>query len=126
MELGKAGYTAQIGFYLKNNEFEKAYDLSKEFVSKFPDEMVPHFLLSQSAFERRLYDEAIGEGSRAFNKSVSDDDMLACAILTGSAYYMTGRYAEGIKLLKSMELKKTNQSLESLLFILSIAIRDGK
>ncbi len=126
MELGKAGCVAQIDFYLKNKEYDKAHGLAGEFVSRFPDEMVSHFLLSRSAFELGLYAEAVNEGSRALNKAVSDKDMLACAVLTGSAYYMSGRYQEGIKLMHFMEQKKTSEDLERLFILLALAIKDGK
>jgi tetratricopeptide (TPR) repeat protein len=126
MELGRAGCISQIDLYLKNKEYLKAYELAKDFTARFPDEMVSHFLLARSAFELGRYDEAVAEGSRAFNKAGSDNDMLSCAILTGSAYYMCGRFEEGIRLLRFMEKKKTNAGLESLLVILSLAARNGK
>ncbi len=126
MELGRAGCIAQIDLYLRNRESQKAYDLARDFVSRFPDEMVSHFLLARSAFELAKYDEAVNEGSRAFNKAASDNDMLSCAILVGSSYYMCGRFEEGLKLLRFMEKRKTSENLETMLFILSLAARNGR
>ncbi len=126
MELHKSGYTSQIAAYLRNKNYEKAYTFSKEFVQKFPNEMVAHYLLSQSAFWVKKYGEAALEGSRAFNKSDSRDDMLACAVITASAYYELKEYEKGHKLLEVMARRKTNESLESLFFLFSIARNDGR
>ena len=126
MDFGKPGYTAQVATYLKNQEYGKAYDLGKTFVQAFPDDVVAHFLLAESAFWSGKYEEAAFEGSKAFNKSSNDEDMLACAIITSSAYYELGKYAEGYKLLKMVEPRKKSEELEKLLFIFSLEMNDDK
>ena len=126
MELHKSGYISQIAMYIRNKSYEKAYGLAKEFIEKFPDEMTAHFFLSESAFWLRKYEEAILEGSKAFNKSATHEDMLASAIITGSAYYELKQYAKGFDLLKLMERRKTNESLERLLFLFSMALDDQR
>ncbi len=126
MELRKSGYIVQSAAYLRNKDYEKAYNLAKEFAAKFPDEVVAHYFLSASAFWLKKYDEAILEGSRAFNKSTSDDDMLRCTIITASAYYELKKYEKGFQLLEIMEKRKTNENLERLLFLFSMARNNGK
>ena len=124
MEFTKQGYIAQISVFLKQEDSEKAYKLSKEFVNKFPNDVITHFLLCQSAYVVRKFDEAALQGRMAFNKSSSYDDMLACTILTASAYYENGKIVEGWEMLKFMERRKTNENLEKLLFIYSLAVKN--
>jgi len=124
MELHRSGYIAQIAAYIRNKSYEKAYEMAKEFAEKFPDEMIAHFFLSESAFWLSKYEEAALEGSKAFNKSATNEDMLASAIITGSAYYELQQYAKGFGLLKLMERRRTNESLERLLFLFSMALND--
>lgn len=126
MELHKSGYISQICAYLQNADHENAYALSKDFSQAFPDDLESRYLLAESAFWAGRYDEAVIEGSRAFNQSSSKEDMLACTIITASAYYELKQYEKGISLLKTMENRGSNEDIERLRFIFSIAIGDGK
>jgi tetratricopeptide (TPR) repeat protein len=126
MDFSKSGFSAQIAAYLRNKDFQKAYNLSKEFVGKFPNEVISHYLLSESAFWFGRYEEAAMEGRRAYNKSVSDDDMLVSAIVAGSAYFELKQYAKGLEFLKHVESRKTSENLERLLFMFSMAVNDDK
>jgi len=124
MELGKNGYAAQIAAYLKNEAYAKAYELATEFVQKFPDDMIAHFLLAEAAFWSGKYDEAALEGSKAFNKCSTDDDLLTCSIITGSSYFELKKYEEGYHLLRLMAKRKTNEELEKLLFVFSLELNN--
>jgi tetratricopeptide (TPR) repeat protein len=109
MEFTKKGYIAQIAAYLKQKDYEKAYNLAKELVDKFPNEVATHFILSQAAFWVGKYDESAKQGRIAFNKSTSVDDMLACTIITASAYYEAGKIKEGLEILNFMNHKAAEE-----------------
>ena len=126
MELHKAGYVSQTVTYIKNKDYEKAYNFAKEFVEKFPDEVAAHYLLSASAFWLKRYREAILEGCRAFNKATKDDEMLPCVMIAASAYYELEEYEKGMKLLQIMEKRKKTENIEKLMFMFSMARKDSK
>jgi hypothetical protein len=120
----KEPFIKQVAIYLSNGSYQEAYDLSKEFSARFPDELVAHFLLAKSAYWVRKYDESKIEARKAFNMAVSDEDIQMCAILASSAYYRSGEYAKGYELLKGAELKKKTPEIVELLFIFSVALQD--
>ena len=126
MEFTKKGYIAQIAAHLKQKDYEKAYNLAKELVDKFPGEVATHFILSQAAFWLGKYDESAKEGRIAFNKSTSYDDMLTCTILTVSAYLESGKVKEGKEMLNFMENRKSSEEIEKLQFIFSLAAKNEK
>jgi hypothetical protein len=126
MELKKQGYIVQTAAYLRNSEYENAYGLAKQFVEKFPDEMAAHYLLSQASFWTSRFDEAVLEGSKAFNKCNCDDDMLACALVAASAYYELEKFDKGFHLLMVMGGRKKSEELEKLMFLFSLARNDAE
>ena len=77
----KEAFIKQVALYLKNEDYRQAYPMAKELVTKFPDDLAGHFLLSKTAFWLDKYDESINEGRKAFNMS-NEKDMLICAILS--------------------------------------------
>ena len=117
-------YEKQIAIYLGNREYQKSYDLSKEFVERFKDEMIAHFLLMKSAFWLKRFDEAITEGRIAFNLATGED-MLTCAIILSSAYYLKGDSENCYKLLDRIKADG-NPDVEKLMFIYSLAVKDEK
>lgn len=126
MELHKKGYISQAAIYLRNKDYSKAYSFAKEFIAKFPDEIIAYYFLSAAAFWLKKYDEAAVEGRKAFNKADNYDDMLPCAIITASAYYEMDQFDKGFEILTIMEKKKKTEELEKLLFLFSVAKNDGK
>jgi len=126
MELHKAGYISQTVIYIRNKDYERAYSFAKEFAERFPDEMVAHYLLSASAFWAKKYEEAALEGRKAFNKASDYEDMLPCAIVTASSYYELKQYDKGFEFLQTVEKTKTNENLEKLMVLFSLARNDAK
>jgi len=124
MELSKKGYISQTTTYIKNKDYEKAYAFAKEFMQKFPGDMLAHYLVSASAFWLKKYDEAALEAKRAFNKA-SSDDMVPCAVMAATAYYEMKEYDKGMEVLRYVENRKMNESIEKLMFIFSVAKHDG-
>jgi len=125
-DLGKNAYIKQNVLYLNNKDYGKAYEFSKEFVQKFPAEMIAHFLLAKAAFCLGRHEEAVLGARKAFNLAADADDMLSCAILASTAYYELKEYGKGLELLKQVEKTKTSEELEELLFIFSLAMEDEK
>lgn len=122
VEFTKVGsFTKQIALFLKHNSYEKAYALAKQMMEKFPDKMITHFLLAKSAFWLGKYKEAVVEGQNAFNKCKKRKDMIACALLLGSAYFMTEEYAKGYKLLRIFK-DDNDEGLKKMLLIFSIIV----
>jgi len=117
-------YEKQIAVYLANTQYQQAYELSKQFVEKFGQDMISHFLLMKSAFWLKKFDEAIKEGRIAFNLA-HDKDMVICAIVLSSAYYLKGEYEKAYELLNDITTKD-NEDVEKLLFIYSLAINNEK
>ncbi len=115
----KESFIKQIAIYLNDNEAQKAYTLAKEFVDRFPSEMVAHYLLAKASFWLGKYDEALGEGLKAFNMARAAD-LVPCAIITASAYYQLGKYAEGHKMLSRIDAKG-DADLEKLKLAFAIA-----
>lgn len=117
-------YIKQIALLLKNSDFKRSYQLSKEMADEFPKEMMSHFLLAKSAFALGNYEETIIHGRMAFNLSHERPDMISCALLTSTAYFMVEKYDEGLSLLKIFE-KDKNGDVERMLFIFS-AVKDNE
>ena len=117
-------YIKQIVLLLKNSDFRRSYELSKEMADAFPKEMISHFLLAKSAFALGDYEKTIIHGRMAFNLSRGRPDMISCALLTSAAYFMVEKYGEGLLLLKLFEIDK-NRDVERMLFIFSAAKGNG-
>ena len=117
-------FVKQITVYLKNGDKQKAHILAKDFAEKFPDDMISHYLLSKACFSIKDFEGAKLEGRKAFNMSGIYEDMLACALLTSTAYLETKEYAKGFRLLKEMEKKGTSEELELALVTFSLALEN--
>ena len=122
----KESFMKQITIYLNGENHQDAYELSKQFVEKFTNEMIAHFLLAKSAFRVGKYDETAIEGRKAFNLSNSPYDALASALVTATGYYQLEEYNKGYEILKSMEQAGKSEDLQFLLFMFSLARKDTK
>jgi tetratricopeptide (TPR) repeat protein len=120
----KETYIKQIALYLSNASYSQAYELSKSFVAKFPDELISHFLLAKSAYWSGDYAEAKLEARKSFNIAKSPEDLLTCAVIASAAYYRLGEYSKGLEMLKAVEGMKRTAELEQLLFIFSVAVEN--
>jgi len=118
----KEAYARQLAIFIRNEDRQRAYELSKEFVNAHPDEMLAHFLLALAAYRLDKFDEAKLEGRKAFNLASSADDMLVSALLTSSAYYNKGEYTQGYELLKTIEKRKSTDELQKRMFIFAMAL----
>ncbi len=125
-ELGKNAYIKQMIIYFGNQDYQVAYTFGKEFAQKFPDEMVAHFFLAKAAYWTGNHQEAASEGRKAFNLSTVPEDMLATAIIAGTAYYELREYSKGLEMLNGISKNKTSEELETLLFLFNLAIKDEK
>jgi hypothetical protein len=124
MQLGKKGYISQISLYLNNKDYQNAYNMSKQFIAAFPDELIARFLLAESAFWAGQYHEAALEAHKAFNKATEYDDMLSCALVAGSAHFQLREYQKGMEILKHIERRKSSADLEKMLFAYSMAMHN--
>ncbi|MFH0884204.1 MAG: CDC27 family protein [Candidatus Micrarchaeota archaeon] len=124
MALGKSGYMKQIVIYLSQNDFQKAYELSREYTTNFEKEMISHFLFAKASFALEKYQEAALSARTAFNLSANEDDMLTCAVLASTAYFKLKDYQGGLELLRQMEKIKVSEELEELLFVFSLAMKE--
>lgn len=120
----RESYQKQIAVYLGNRDYQKAYELSKEYVERFGEDVVSHFLLMKSAFWLRKLDEAITEGRKAFNLS-HGEDMVVCAIILSSAYYLKGDHEGCYEVLNSARTDG-NADVEKMMFIYSLAANNEK
>ena len=117
-------YAKMIAIYLKNHQDEQAYELSGDFVKKFPGEFLPHLLLAESSFRLSRYAEAKIEGRKALNYCVTETDTIYCTLMFSSACFFLKDYIEGYELLKQISAKKPIVEVEEALFVFSLAMKD--
>lgn len=122
VDWGRNAYIKQTAIYLKNGDFAKALEMAKEFIGKFPDDMMALFLLAKSHFWSGDYDNAAEHGRKAFNKA-QGQDLRYCGILLASAYIAKGMYGEAYKLLNLLGGEK-DEDVQKLLFIAAIGRND--
>ena len=122
----KESFMKQIAVYINKSEFEKAYELSKTFLEKFPDEMMAHFFLAKSAFWLKKYNESVKEARKALNMSDNKSAMVLAGVLAASAHYQLGEYKKGYQTLKALSETADSDSIQEGLFIFSIAMNDKK
>jgi len=118
----KEAFARQLAIFIRNEDRQRAYELSKEFANKFPGEMLAHFLLALAAYRIDKFDEAKSEGRKAFNLASSAEDMLVTALLASSAHYNLGEYTQGYDLLKAIEKRKSTDELQKRMFIFAMAL----
>lgn len=118
----REGYEKQIALYFGTKDYQKAYDLAREFVERFGQDMMPHFLLMKSAFWLKRFEEAIREGRMAFNMATSED-LTTCGVILSTAYYLNGNNQECYELLERLKTDG-NADAEKLMFIYSLAVKD--
>lgn len=122
---GKPPYLKQIALYFQEGNYQKAYEMSKEFVEKHPDTMLSHFLLAKSAFWTGDFQTAKKEALKAFNLSEGQDELALSGILLSCTYYRLREYQRGMDLLRLLKSKvKTKESIMKLKFIFALALHD--
>jgi hypothetical protein len=122
----KESYAKMVAIYMKERMDRQAYDLSKEFVVKFPGELIPHLLLAETAYRLERYAEAKLEGRKALKYATSETDMIFCTMVFASACFHLKDYIEGYQLLKEVSARKSIMEVEEALFVFSLAMRDEK
>ncbi len=121
----KSAFIKQIAFYLNNEDYIQAYDLSKAFASAFDSEVISHYFLAKAAFWTEHFEEAKLESRKAFNMSTDAGDMTACAVLAGAVYYRLGEFHKGYEILKIARKAKDNEEIEQLMFLFALALNDA-
>ena len=102
-DLGKNAYVKQLLIFLSNQDYQSSLGFGKEFVEKFPAEMISHYLLAKVLYFNKDFAGSAMEGRKSFNLASDPDDILACAITTSTAYYELKEYAKGYELLNSVQ-----------------------
>ncbi len=120
----KESYAKMIAIYMKERMDKQAYDLSKEFISKFPGELIAHLLMAETAYRLERYSEAKVEGRKALRYATSETDMIFCTMVFASACFHLKDYIEAYTLLKEISSKKTILEVEEALFVFSLAMRN--
>lgn len=120
----KDPFIKQIALYVQNQEFERAYELSRDFTVKFPNELTSHFLLAKTAFRLKKFADAIAAGRKAFNLASTKEDMLASAVVLSSSYFMSGARVEAYKVLRSID-GEGNTDAERLMFIYALSVQNA-
>ncbi len=125
MEFSKPeAYMRQISIYLKEQMDQQAYDLSKEFVKKFPGELLPHILLAESAFRLKRFDECKVEARKALKYAKTENDIRFCTMIFSTACFQRKDYIEGYETLKAACTGKFIPEVEEILLVFSIAMAD--
>jgi len=119
----KEAFIKQITLFLDSKNYKQAYDLAKQFVSRYPD-IISYFILAKCAFWNVEYDEMLSAAGRACEYA-SGKDRESCVILTAAACYKLGRFEEGYGFLE--EFGKTNDpEVAGLRFMLAAASGNRK
>lgn len=123
MEFSKpSAFTKQIAIYISNGDKDGAVNTAKDFILKFPDEIMAHMLLAMASLMAGNYEIAKNEGRKAFNMTSNPDDMLSCAIIAAMAHFQLKEYEKGYEILSVIEPQKSTAQLEEMLVIFSILI----
>lgn len=117
-------YLRQIAVYLKEQMNTQAYNLSQDFVKKFPGELLSHVLLAETAFRLGRYQEAKVEAQKALKLSQSESDIRFCALVFSTACFQLKDYIEGYNTLKSAMKGRFLPEVEEALLILALAMSD--
>lgn len=117
-------FIKQIALYLKNKDYGKSYELSKEFIQKFPNIMISHFLFAKSSFWLEKYPEAEIGGAKSFQLSKAGEEKITSGILLGTIYMMENKYEKAYNLMNSIQNKSAE--LEEILILCAVAMEDDK
>jgi hypothetical protein len=112
------GFVKQVAIFIRNNDYGRAYEASREMEAAFPGDMMSHYLISKSAFLKGDYEESAAEGTKAFNIARERQDLLSCALQVAAAKFMLGKYDEGYRLLMIFG-SDGNEHVEQMLLIFS-------
>jgi tetratricopeptide (TPR) repeat protein len=117
-------YLKQISVYLKEQMNQQAYNLSQDFVKKFPAELLSHVLMAESAFRVGRYQESKVQAQKAIKLAQSESDIRFCALVFSTACFQLKDYIEGYETLKKAMKGKFLPEVEESLLILSLAMAD--
>lgn len=120
----KEAFAKIISNHMRNREDRKAYDLSGDFIRKFPGELLSHLLRAESAFRLQRFPEAKIEGRKALRYAQSESDMVFCAMVFSSACFHLKDYIEGYELLKGISSRRKLADVEEALVVFSIAMKN--
>ena len=121
----KPPYLKQIAIYFQQGEYQKAYQLSEEFVEKHPDSMASHFLLAKAAFWVNDFEKARDEAKKAFNLSNGEGEIAVSGILLACSHYRLKDYEKGIEILRLLKSKAgTGENIMKLKFVFALALHD--
>ena len=127
MEFSKAeGYLLQISIYLREQMDRNAYELSKDFVKKYPGELLPHVLLAESAFRLQKYDECKVEARKALKFAQTEQDLRFCTMIFSTACFQLKDYIEGYDTLRTATAGKFIPEVEEILLVFAMAMADEK
>lgn len=118
-------YQKQIVLYLNNKNYQSAYELSKEFVERFREDLSSYILLAKSAFWMKKYGEATVAGRKAFNMTNNKDDLIVCGVILSTAYYMLGDQKNCREVLEALKADG-NQDAQRLMLLVALAANDEK
>ena len=121
----KPPYIKQIAIYFQQGEYKKAYQLSKEFVEKYPDYMASHFLLAKAAFWINDFETAKEESKKAFSLSEGEEEVAVSGILLACSHYRLKDYEKGMEILRLLKSKAgTGESIKKLKFVFALALHN--
>ncbi|MGV8085172.1 MAG: hypothetical protein ACP5N9_02870 [Candidatus Bilamarchaeum sp.] len=125
VELKKPGpLVNQISVFLNDQKYTEAHELALDFVKKFPDNMVAHFLLAKTAYCIEDFELSKSEGRKAFNMSKAPGDMTSCAIITASAHYRLNELERAMEMLRSVERTQISQEIEEMMATIAFAMEN--
>lgn len=122
---GTPPYIKQIALYFQQEDYQKAYELSKEFAEKYPESMASHFLLAKAAFWINDFERARDEASDAFYLASGQEELAVSGILLACSYYRLKEYEKGMELLSLLKTKlQTQENIMKLKFVFALALQD--
>ena len=114
----------QITVFIKDERFDEAHQLALDFIKKFPDNMIAHFLLAKTAYCIENFELAKTEGRIAFNMSKAPGDLASCAVITASAYYRLNEFKEAMEMLHAVEETQVTEEIEELIITIAFAMEN--
>lgn len=114
----------QITVFLGDERYQEAHELALDFVKKFPDNMIAHFLLAKTSYCIEDFELSKSEGRIAFNMCKAPGDMASCAIITASAFYRLNEFEKAMEMLRSIEKTQINEEIEELMATIAFAMEN--
>ncbi len=119
----ESSFTKQILIFWKGREYDKAHELSSEFVKAFPQSLMAHYMLAKCCMKFKNYPTAMAEGHKAFNLAESNEDLVATGVFLSCVYYHLRRYSKSLEILNALK-EFGDEKVEKAFFILSLCVND--